>query len=400
MANWGAWLKAAWRGDVSDADLGAMFATTAGLDRLHQALEDRRLAAQIDNAGHDWRVVLAVGKIAAPLWLADALVALAGAFYDSETQSHPDHPATVSSYTHDLVATLLSPVTDIMADVTAALADSAHPTALTAPLRVGPGGDIAAYPLPSPVPALYARGLATGARRLYTSAAVSVGAAQQATSTSPAPDWLVLGLRRLDGELQAAGARLDVAETLLAPILSAPNSDHAPLAPDCRDLWTVVDAAMVAGQLASDPHLLPDARAARPFDAVPPAPPSLSPSPPRRERTRAAALPQIVEGAPSPRDAQQSPPAERATTSASQDVALPVIAEGPESAAPPAPPLPTVSQPAHLSLPSVGEPSEPAQTASDTASELPARSSRDAASSQPTSSTSDGESLVSFPDIG
>ena len=396
MADWGARLKAAWRGDVSDADLGAMFAATAGLNGLHQALEDRRRAAQIDNAGHDWRVVLAVGKIAAPLWLADALVALAGAFYDTETQSHPDRPASVSSYTHDLVATLLAPVTDIIADITAALADPTYPTALTVPLRVGPGGDIAAYPLPSSIPALYARGLSTGARRLHMSATVSLAATQQAASTSPSPDWLVAGLRRLDGELQASGARLDIAEVRLAPLLDARSSDHTSLQPICRDLWTIVDAALVAGQLVSDPHLLPDARVARPFDVAPPAaPPSPLPSPPKRERTRAPALPQIAEGAPSPHDTRQPPPAEGAATVSPQDLAFPVIAEGPD-AAPPAQSLPTVGQPAHVSLPSVGEPSQPAETATES---RPA-SSRDTARSQPASDESEGEPHVSFPDIG
>lgn len=396
MADWGARLKAAWRGEVSDADLGAMFAATAGLNGLHQALEDRRLAAQIDNSGHDWRVILVVGKIAAPLWLADALVALAGAFYDTETQSHPDRPASVSSYTHDLVATLLAPVTDIIADVTAALADPTHPTALTVPLRAGPGGDIAAYPLPSPIPALYARGLSTGARRVHTSAAVSLAAAQQTVNTSLSPDWLVAGLRRLDGELQAAGARLDVAEVRLAPLLDAQSGDHTPLTPVCRDLWTIVDAVMEAGQLVSDPHLLPEARVARPFDAAPSAtPPTPLPPPPNRERTRASELPQIAEGTPSPRDTRQSTQAECAATVSPQDVALPVIGEGPVAASP-AQPLPAVTRPAHVSLPSVGEPSQP----SATASEPPAGSSRDASPSQSTAGESDGGLLVSFPDIG
>jgi hypothetical protein len=397
VADWGARLKSAWHGEVSDADLGAMFAATSGLDGLHQALEDRRLTAQIDNAGHDWRVVLAVGTIAAPLWLADALVALAGAFYDTETQSHPDRPTSVSADTHDLVATLLAPVEDIIADVTAALADPKHRAALTSPLRVGPGGDVAAYPQPDPIPILYARGLVTGARRVHTSAAVSLASAQQAVAKSPSPDWLAVGLRRLDGELQAAGARLDIAEVRLTPLLDARSSDHTALASICRDLWTVLDAAMVAGQLASDPHLLPDARIARPTDAAPsPAPPQVPAPAAQARRAHPFALPQIAEGSPSPQYTSQSALPPGGTASAPPpDMPLPVIDEG-SAATPSAPALPSVRPPGNVSLPSVGEPSQP----QNAAPQPPPKSTRDAPPSKATSGGQDDEPLVSFPDIG
>ena len=395
MADWGARLKAAWRGEVSDADLGAMFAATSSLDGLRQALEDRRLTAQIDNAGHDWRVVLAVGTIAAPLWLADALVALAGAFYDTETQSHPDHPASVSAYTHDLVATLLAPVVDIIADVTAALADPNHRTALIAPLRVGPGGDIAASPLPDPIPTLYARGLETGARRVHTSAAVSLASAQQAVAKSLSPDWLVAGLRRLDGELQAAGARLDIAEVRLTPLLDPHNGDRTGLSSICRDLWTIIDAAMVAGQLASDPHLLPDARATRPPDVAPAPAPSQAPAPPQTRRTRPFALPQIAEGAPSPPNTSLSPPPAGTSGARPPDVSLPAIEEG-SAAAPSAPALPSVRPHGDVSLPSVGEPPQPPSAAP----QLPPKPTHDAQPSATKPSEKDDEPLVSFPDIG
>src|SRR5258707_2218132 len=123
---WGAHFGA-WRGETSGADLTALFAATASLSKLQQALEDRRLeiqiaqAGQIGQTGQAWRTVLALGRIAAPLWLADALVALAGAFYDAEAQPHADPPASIPSYIHDLVAALLMPVEDIVAVVTAAL---------------------------------------------------------------------------------------------------------------------------------------------------------------------------------------------------------------------------------------------------------------------------------------
>ncbi|HEY7832064.1 MAG TPA: hypothetical protein VIG30_00750 [Ktedonobacterales bacterium] len=418
MADWGTRLKAAWRGDVSDADLGAMFAATGGLDRLHQALEDRRLAAQIDHPDHvgqDWQVILAVGALAAPLWLADALVALAGTFYDTETQSHPDRSAAISASTHDLVATLLAPVTDLIAEVTAALADPSRPAALTAPLRVGPGGDVATSPLPSLILAPYAQGLSTGTRRVHTAAATSLAAAQQAANTSPAPGWLVGGLRRLDGELQAAGARLEIAEVRLTPLLEPHRGDQTSLAALCRDLWTIVDAALVIGQFVSDPYLLPDARGARRSDTAPPATPTSPPTspPPKREQPSAPALPRIAEGAPSPRDIQPSPPAVGMATRSPHEVAFPTIVEQPD-AAPPAPQsLPTIGQQAHVSLPnppsppslpSVGEPYQPPARAVDSPAASPPHASRSAPNASPSSPSStgepDGEPTVAFPDIG
>jgi len=227
-----------------------LFAATAGLSELRQALEDHRLAAKIeaahiehagDHVSDGWRALLAVGQIAAPLWRADALVDLAGAFYDAEAQSHPDRPSSISPCTHDLVAALLSPVEDIIADVTAALADpqsrhdAGRPATYRARRRHRRGAPL---PIPSPSPT-YA-GLATGARRLHTAAAADLAAAQAAVAASSPPDWLAAGLRRLDGELQATGARLDMAEVRLAAALGPGGGDYSSLASVCRDLWAIV----------------------------------------------------------------------------------------------------------------------------------------------------------------
>ncbi|MGH2514701.1 MAG: hypothetical protein ACRDHP_03515, partial [Ktedonobacterales bacterium] len=158
---WDARLKAAWHGEASGADLAAMFAATAGLAALKQSLADRRLEAEIEQSGHDWRAVLAVGRTAAPLWLADALVGLAGALYDAETRAHPDRPtssASVSRVTYEAVVALLAPVEDVLASVTAALADPNARATLTRPLRVGPGGDIAGDDPPGPASLTYTQG--------------------------------------------------------------------------------------------------------------------------------------------------------------------------------------------------------------------------------------------------
>ena len=412
--DWGARLKAAWRGEVSGADLGAMFAATASLSGVQQALADRRLAAEIEHAGDDWRALLAVGRIAAPLWLADALVNLAGAFYDTETQSHPDRPTAVSPYTHDLVAALLSPVEDIIADVTAALADPDRRTTLTVPMHLAPAsnGDIGT--LPDPVPVLYARGLATGARRIHTSAASALTDAQQMVDKSPSPDWLTAGLRRLSGEIQSAGARLDMDEVRLAPLAGERAGDTSALAAVCRDLWNIVDSAVVVGQMASDPHLLPEAASVTSHPVTPPsrplAPPP-APPPPRQpahevhevHEVRAAPLPRIAEGAPSPGDSSETSQAARPSASpAAPDVSLPAIGDAP-AAAPPEHTLPAVEPRSDVPLPAVGEAplSPPASPPAANPTPAPAQPHPDA-SRRPGSSASEdvGEPLVRFPEIG
>lgn len=400
--DWGERLKAAWRGEVSNADLGAMFAATAGLANLKQALSDQRLAADIEHSGYEWRALLAVGRIAAPLWLADALVSLAGAFYDAETQAHPDHSSSISPYTYDLVATLLAPVEDIIADVTAALADPGRRASLSAPLGIGPGRDLAAFAPPVPPPAPYAHGLATGARRVHTSAAAALAEAKATVAKAPAPDWLAAGFRRVDGSLQAAGARLDVVEVRLTPLVGEHGGVSAALTDVCRDLWLVVDTAVVAGQVISDPHLLPEAvavsRSAEP-PATPPSP-ALPPLPPLGQRTRRVALPQIAEGVPALPAAPEAPrgtPLHVVTTPSPPsrpDLPLPAIGGGPDALARPAPGAPSVD----ASLPAIGDAAQPPEAGSPPSSHTP----RSTPSSQPGAKDAqpDDESGFRLPDIG
>lgn len=347
--DWGARLRAAWRGEVSNADLAAMFAATARLSDLQQALADRRLAADIEHSGNDWRALLAVGPIAGPLWLANALVTLAGALYDTEAPARAGEPAAISAYTHDVVAELLAPIEDIIADVTAALADPGHHTALTTPLRIGPGGGIAGERLAELPPTSCVRGLAAGARRVHTSAAAALAAAKATVAKSPAPDWLASGFRRIDGELQAAGARLDVAELRLTPLLSERGTAPDALAAISRDLWTVANAAVVAGQVIADPHLLPEARVMPNYSAPPPQTAPTFPPRARMPRARPVPLPQIAEGAPS------APPDEPAAIAEKQrppppNLSLPTVGN-PHGTQPPG----AGDPPAHVALPAVGD---------------------------------------------
>lgn len=378
---WDARLKAAWHGEASGADLAAMFAATAGLSGLKQALEDRRLEAEIEQAGHDWRAVLAVGRIAAPLWLADALVGLAGTLYDAETQSHPDRPTSVSRATFEVVAALLAPVEDIIADVTAALADPNHRTALTAPLHIGPGGDIAGDIPPGPVTLPHTQGLVSGARQIHTSAAAALAAVRTEIARSVAPEWLAAGLQRLDGELQGAGARLDMSETRLTSLAATHSGDSAALATICGDLWRIVDVSATAGQRIADPHLLPEAAAASTYSAgamtsrrpTPPAsaPLPAAPSPPPRSPRRPPVevnplpLPRIDPGA-APLIRRQETPfpvAHPAAPAPSDDIALPVIGES-------APSQPANPSPKEKPHPEARQKPERATDAADEESEV------------------------------
>ncbi|HLJ81841.1 MAG TPA: hypothetical protein VKT52_10170 [Ktedonobacterales bacterium] len=356
---WDTRLKAAWHGEASGADLAAMFATTAGLSGLKQALADRCLEAEIEQTGHDWRAVLAVGRIAAPLWLADTLVGLAGAFYDAETRSHPDRPSSVSRPIFDVVAALLAPVEDIIAEVTAALADPNHRTALAAPLRIRPGGDIASDAPPGSVSGPYAQGLAAGARQVHTSAAAALASVRTEVARSEAPDWLSAGLQRLDGELQGAGARLDMSEARLTSLAATRSSDPATLVAICGDLWKIVDVSAVAGQVIADPHLLPEAATAQrgaspaparmpPMPSSFPFPPATShPAAPRRAPVEVDPLPlPVIDPGAAPleqrRERMPSPEAPSAGVP-SPDVSLPVIGESPRPQAPARTPPPETS---------------------------------------------------------
>jgi hypothetical protein len=343
---WSERLRAAWRGEVSGADVTAMFAATERLSALQQSLADARLAADIQHTGHDWRAPLAVGPVAAPLWLADALVGLASALYDAETQPHA---AGLAPYAHDLVAALLAPVEELIVAVTASLADPARHVILDAPVRVGPGGDIAAADPPRPAPLSYARGLAAGATRVHTSAASELAPLRATFERAAPPDWLAAGTQRQDGILQAAAARLEMAQVHLSGLASAPGGDPTALDAVCRDLWAVVDAATHAGQLLADPHLMPEAAAApRPSAPAPqtdplpapappaPAAPPIPPIPPRRPAPVIhVTLPTIAEGAPTPHAPE--PPAPEPQPAA-PDLAMPAI--GPDAPAPPPAPHP------------------------------------------------------------
>lgn len=466
---WGARFEAAWQGKVSGADLGALFAATARLDDLRQALADRRLNAEIAQASqapqalsgpqatattetttasqsgqaaagqtdYEWRIQLELGPLAAPIWLADALVGMAQAFDDEETQGQPkqrdpNHPPYVSPYTHDVIAALLAPVEDIIADVTTALADPNHRLGLTAPLHIGPRHEIAGYDLPRPPSPAYARGLAKATRRVHTAAATLLLDTQTALAKSSAPDWLTSGLQRLDGALQGASARLDMIETRMEPLVtptgrdsSIHNADPAALTTICADLWAIADTAFVAGQQISDPHLLPESPPVAPRAVAP----SSSRQTPRQASVRTsgpqAPTQPVRQSPPAPQyqpiapgiPPDPMPPTRPHAAAPPPDLALPTIAEGAPSlpsqaSAAPTPPHeagpapashPVAQPPADLALPTVG--GQPGASPAAPAAHEPGTSPTEAShsvspASLPTVGAGASQPTSALPDIG
>jgi hypothetical protein len=320
--SWGARLQAALSGDVSGADVSSMLAATAPLADLSRDLADRRLGAELDHVGHEWRVCMALAPMAAPLWLGEALVTIAQSFVEAEAASHPDRPYDLSPLAHALAVLLLQPVETTIAEVSAALVDPARPTGLTAPLTVGPRGVIAAYLIPDPVPPPYARGLLLAATRVQGAAQVALDDTASLVGRSPAPDWLTAALRRVGGELRAARVRLDAAGVRLTPLLHAPRADYNTLPALCAELWDVLNTALVTGQMLREPHLLPGA----PPPHAPTPDAQASPAPPVVREQRAPISPApvtprpIIAAAPSPRPPPQ-PKVER-------PVVLPSVGDG------------------------------------------------------------------------
>jgi hypothetical protein len=144
------------------------------------------------------------------------------------------------------------------------------------------------------------------------------------------------------------------AEVRLASLVGTHDGDPATLAALCRDLWTIVGVSVVAGQMLSDPHLMPEAAAAgaarhetaplSPRSAPPPraaAAPSAAPPPaPRRVE-----LPRIDPGAAPLRQREDapSPPAHPSGPPAASP--LPIIGESSPPPAQPNKPLPDVRRP-------------------------------------------------------
>ncbi len=364
--SWSARLKTALNGDVSGADVAAMLAATAPLSTLEQESAGLRLAAELDHAGHEWRVCTTLAPIAAPLWLGESLVALAQSLVEADAASHPDRPDDLTPLTHALAATVLQPVAAIIAEVSAALFDPTRPAGLTAPLTVGPRGTVAAYPLPSPIPTPYARGLLLAATRVRWAAQAVLDDTESLVGRSRAPDWLTTALRRVGGELRAAGARLDMLEIRFAPVARAVHADQETLAALCADLWDVLDTALVIGQMLRAPHLLPGAPAVSapgapaPIPGAPaPIPSPITPAAPRRQP--AVALPRIAPDqastAPSRMAVPERPFALPQIEEGARDATSPVMREPNHRTDTPAPRRRQEAQPPPL--PQIGEPDAP-----------------------------------------
>lgn len=391
---WAERIRASLSGDLAGGDVRALLAASSSLDLLRQQLGDRRLSAQIDHIGEEWRVLAAIAPLAMPLWLGDGLVTLARGICDGEAEAHPDRPQALSVASHALAVAVLRPIETIVAETSAAAADPGRPPWITAAVMVGPRGEVAAFSLPAPIPVGYITGLSLAAERLHGAAGILLAELTTLLQPSQPPTWLTAGIQRVKGDLAAAGARLAMLRTRLTML--TPDGQHFSvgndtLAPICHDLWEVINTALVGGQRLSDPRLFPGARAAdappvRPAPTVsspypsqrvaaphvpvapPPAPPRTAPPtqpPPRVERARdlpdIQTLPAAAEHSRHPsivRDDRRSRPSEP-NPSALPEIGGPSTAPGP-SPSKAASALPKIEVPKHpkdtevLELPQIG----------------------------------------------
>ncbi|HEV7213644.1 MAG TPA: hypothetical protein VGP33_00865 [Chloroflexota bacterium] len=262
---WAERIRATWNGDIAGGDVQALLAASGSLEILRQQLADRRLSAQIDNIGEEWRVPAAVAPLTLPLWLGDSLVTLARSLCDAEAEAHPDRPTSLSAASHALAVAALRPIETIVAEASAAAADPGRPRWLTAVVMVGPRGEVAAQSLPMPIPAGYVTGLMLAAERLHGAAGLLLADLTALLKPSQPPAWLTAAIQRVKGDLAAAGARLAMLRARLNMVVPDPQHFQAglhgdSLPPLCHDLWEVLNAALVGGQRLSDPRLLPGAR--------------------------------------------------------------------------------------------------------------------------------------------
>jgi len=176
-----------------------LLAASGSLDILRQQLADRRLSAQIDHIGEEWRVLADIAPLAMPLWLGDGLVTLARSLCEAEAEAHPDRPNSLSPASHDLAAAVLRPIDTIVAEASAAAADPNRPPWIVAAIMVGPRGEVAAFSLPRPVPVGYVTGLLLAAERLHGAAGLLLADLTALLQPSQPPDWLAAGIHACQG---------------------------------------------------------------------------------------------------------------------------------------------------------------------------------------------------------
>lgn len=303
--SWSARFKAAIQGAVDGADVRALLVATTPLSTLRQGLEDRQLEAELAHTGQEWQVAVDLGEIAAPLWLAEQLVMLAGSLVDAEAEANTGRQGLMSAASHNQALLLLQPVGPLIAELSAALVDPARHPSLPLPFAVdwhssSLGNPLFAFP---PAPA-YPRGLLRGAERLEGATHLALQNLTALVSRSTPPPWITAALSQFRGELAASGSRVEMIRTRSAMLLNQQALDERAMSQMVADLWQVINGYLRAGQLIAAPRLLPGAPrppaspvhlppstpgygpAASSLQAPPPAAIPLPQAPPPAERDR------------------------------------------------------------------------------------------------------------------
>ncbi len=267
--NWNAKIKAALHGEVDGSDVAAQVAAAYSLESLRQGVADRRLEAEIAHAGEEWRVTDDLATVEAPLWWAEALVALAQSLVEGEAEAHPDRPKMMSTHAHDEALALIKPVEGIIAAVSASLVDPSRQLPLRAPSLITPVGTNSGG-----VPVAYVRGLQRGAERLEGMAQTALDGLAKLASRSQPPVWLNDGLRALRADMAGAQATLQGMGMRVSSLVATQAGGDANVRQLANELWGVINAYLHVGQLAIAPRLMPGAPGNM---AAPPSPPQYRP---------------------------------------------------------------------------------------------------------------------------
>ncbi len=265
-------IRATLQGDVDASDLREAIAATRPLYDLRQRLDDLRLEREVAGTG-PWPITLECGPIAAPLWLADLIVAVAQSIVDAANPAGADGPVLMGRHTREHALALLALVGPILIETGARLADPAHIMALSMPLTLGldDGGYLRKTLNAVPLDPIYLRGLLRAADYAQGAATMPLGAAHTMAAERATPRWVGDVVAAVsEAPLAAAAIRLDSARARCAPLLHDGKVGQDTLYAVIPDLWRAIDAYSLAAQVALYPYLGAPGRTPAADVALPP----------------------------------------------------------------------------------------------------------------------------------
>ena len=253
--SWTEKIRNALEGAVDGSDVLARLVSTTQLSGFRAQLADRRL--EIAWVAQPWRVPIVLAPFAAPLWLADWLVALAQSFADAEAGVHPERSTAMPALTRGQLLALLEPVAALQSELSGLLADPHRRSTLTLPLLLKPYVRATTGLQAERIPEAYVRGLLAGVRNVAGSVQMLAADYQVFFADSTGPARLHTASSTLQGELAAMESRLEGCELRLAALVHGQNTEETALRDLALELWAVTATVFTCGQQLAAPSLLP-----------------------------------------------------------------------------------------------------------------------------------------------